>query len=372
MKRGSYFAIAIGFAINLPLSAQTAATEVWSLREELRIGAIDGPQALSQIGTIVLSESGRYLYVSQPQERSIKIFDSASGAFLRAVGRSGSGPGEFSLVSTIGTKQDTLFAIDSHQQHLVLFSGTGEHIRTENLAPMMSSAVEGMPLEPIGLARNGMFFAQRPASLAQIAYGAVESTPVVQLTREGRLLRTLIQHRPVPRVETFSIGNRIGIALIPFSRNSLVSIASDGSSLLHLDMPVPAAETGRFWLTRMGLSGDTLYRRSYNYSPQPISTAVLDSIHGALTIVAEAITLPRLMPPITDIHLNPDGSVWMKRGPRRIDLDDWLVLDSVGSIRASLQIPSNIRIVLADETRAWGAVTSELGVPYVVRYQIRK
>jgi hypothetical protein len=38
---------------------------------------------------------GDRLFVGQPQERSIKVFDIETGALVQGLGRGGGGPGEF-------------------------------------------------------------------------------------------------------------------------------------------------------------------------------------------------------------------------------------------------------------------------------------
>lgn len=67
--------------------------EQWSLVEELRYGAEDGPGSLADIRGIVLGDSG-HLLVLDFKDQQIHVFDSL-GTYLRAIGRRGQGPGEF-------------------------------------------------------------------------------------------------------------------------------------------------------------------------------------------------------------------------------------------------------------------------------------
>lgn len=67
--------------------------EQWSLVEELRYGAEDGPGSLADIRGIVADNAGGLL-VLDFKDQQIHAFDSA-GHYLRAIGRQGQGPGEF-------------------------------------------------------------------------------------------------------------------------------------------------------------------------------------------------------------------------------------------------------------------------------------
>lgn len=91
------------------------------LVEELRIGTESGgpDYALSRVTSVRIDGDGS-IYVSQPQENLIRVFDS-EGRFVRRIGRSGEGPGEFRQMG--GSRwigEDTLVVID-HRLHRVSY-----------------------------------------------------------------------------------------------------------------------------------------------------------------------------------------------------------------------------------------------------------
>ena len=76
-----------------PVSAQEVCSLEWTLTESLRIGSIDGDDALSDVIDIAIGPSGE-IYVVQAFVPSVSVF-SPGGELLRTIGREGSGPGDF-------------------------------------------------------------------------------------------------------------------------------------------------------------------------------------------------------------------------------------------------------------------------------------
>lgn len=106
--------------------------EVPAVSEALRIGRIEGEPEY-QFGQIVglnVDEEGR-VYVGDSQAREIRVFD-ASGAFLRKIGRPGSGPGELGPggTSVLLGRGDTLFVPDPGQQRVNIFLRDGSFVRS--------------------------------------------------------------------------------------------------------------------------------------------------------------------------------------------------------------------------------------------------
>lgn len=364
----------IGFLCLLILpsvaGSQTASTERWRLIEELRIGAVDGPQAITRVGGIVVSPDRRHIFVSQPQETLVRMFDAESGRLVRTIGRSGGGPGEFGLLTGIGIMRDTLVVLDSRNSRYSLFSVDGEIVRDES--------VRSPPLVPIAIGADGTVIAETQASsIGARATGLVTSTRVVQMTRKGSIIRTLGGRDLNDTALHAEAGGRIFVGIQPLSENTFVRVAPDGSSLMFVDGRVSGSSAGRFYITRLGLRGDTIYRRAYRYQPRPVPQEIADSIYGRYSTVRmpelrDHIRLPAVLPPVSAVVLNADGSAWLRRGERNLETVDWLVLDPQGLIRASLTLPIGFRNPTVDGERVWGVVRDDLDISYVVRYRIRR
>lgn len=88
---------------------------------------------LVDIPLLFTSVPGHYAMVGMSSPGQLSIFDQSSLAG-RVLGRAGTGPGEFSLISGVGANGDTLYAFDRRNRTLTALSlSTGGLIRTVKL-----------------------------------------------------------------------------------------------------------------------------------------------------------------------------------------------------------------------------------------------
>jgi len=133
--------------------ARTAAPQTWKLaaRPVLEIGGSsgEGPTAFGQLSGVAVLRSG-LLVVGDSRANELRVFDER-GTFLRAFGRSGSGPGEFSRVLwSVHALGDTILATDNGAR-AQLFDASGRLLRA-----LTRPAIERVARpERIGLLRNG-------------------------------------------------------------------------------------------------------------------------------------------------------------------------------------------------------------------------
>jgi hypothetical protein len=103
-------------------------TNGWKLVEALRLtGEGEGPGALIHPGSVAIDAAGR-IYVAEREPAVVKQF-SAEGVFIRAIGRQGSGPGEFQgpFVAAAGTN---IYIHDPINARTSLFDTAGKYIRS--------------------------------------------------------------------------------------------------------------------------------------------------------------------------------------------------------------------------------------------------
>ena len=74
-------------------------------------------------------DSAGNVYVGDAQNYRIVVFDK-TGHFLRSMGREGSGPGEFQMISLLGIFNDHVIACDMRQMRTTIFTTDGEFIRS--------------------------------------------------------------------------------------------------------------------------------------------------------------------------------------------------------------------------------------------------
>lgn len=374
--------VAVLLLVPTPTSAQTA-PQRWHLVEELRIGSADGPQSLTTVNGVLPARDGRLVYVMQRDDHTILVFDAGSGKFVRRIGRSGAGPGEFQGLSGIGWKQDTLYAVDPVLERLSLFTQEGEHLRTERIVSPLLPAAHG-PAHPTALNANGTVIGTPWINMMAAANNSVTSNPVVLMNRKGEVLRTLVDVDLRNTRTVASLGSGIMVFTQPMSERTLLRYAPDGSSLVIIDRPASAEHTASFHVTRLGPAGDTLYYGTYGYTPRPLSPAMVDSLYDmfkdvktvtpatAREAAERAIILPPAQQPVSAAVLSSDGTLWLRREERGPPTVEWLVLDPTGHILARVQTPAGLQLLAVEKGAAWGVVKDELDIPYVIRYRVKR
>lgn len=367
----------------LPLAACDAEQKIersaWTLERELSIGNEESTEyALTRVAAISVDDAGN-MYVAQPQDRTIRVF-TADGSFVRYIGRSGAGPGEFDQLVGSGLRGDTLWASDATS--VVRFTLEGDLVRDDavlNTATddprVRTSAVDY--LLPDGSYAMGVSFMPTnnpddwPAEIPMYVRNAAG-----ELTHQlgAFSLETIRMYRAsngMPRI-VFS----------PFQRLFLYTRAPDGSAYVFIRQQAATSEAiATFRGVRTGFRGDTLFARDVEYLPTLVSDAARDSVIQAITgdgenrqsaedvrARLEVAPIPDYYPPVQAAIVGSDDSIWlhMQGTPQ----GEWLVLDSAGNTRARVTGPLGLQILAADADRVWGVELDAYDVPSIVRYRI--
>lgn len=166
---------------------------------DLRIGNGKAGSAyeFSRIGPIALSEDGS-VYVVEMAAQEIRKFGS-TGSHVWTRGRQGQGTGEFVQILNIGLLGDTLFAVDTEQQRIVLFHSTGQLLGTRPL-DQYGSAVGPFIPQPWFPLPNGMAIGRAAAPARLVESGALTATPILVSRLDSTSSDTLAWIRlPPPR-----------------------------------------------------------------------------------------------------------------------------------------------------------------------------
>lgn len=364
--------------LHLPLSAQSD----WRLHEELRIGALDGPTSITSVGAVVQSADGRMVYVSQPDDRTIRVFDAVTGAPGGLLGRGGRGPGEFERIGGLSIRGDTLFVADPLQQRMVTFSGGGAHIETFKVLARPHPTTRRPPL-PFKAAPSGNIWGQFVLNAASIARGDVTASPMVIMSRDGEVLRE-VAALPLAGATTLAEFSGLVVVFIqPFlDTYHLWDVAADGSAAALVSATAEQQAEGTFSVTRFAASGDTVFHRAFVYTPIPVPRTVRDSIWSdfasgmfsragrrAMDLAREHVVIPETHPPVTDVVADGSGRTWLRReeaGP----MVTWVALNDRGAIEARIETPRALEVHHISGDVFWGVILDEVDVPYVVRFRL--
>jgi hypothetical protein len=373
----------------------------WAAAEPLvRIGSVDDADfAFDFVGAIEVTPDGHLLSL-HPREPSIRRW-TPEGRPAGTIGRRGEGPGEFSRPQTMGWVADTLWVMDLAGYRFNFYSANGNFIRSVNPPVDIGStglAEDGvLPPRPHRLLEDGTVWSRSPAFSQAIMEGTLNRVLHTRTGPDGSLLDTLLV-QPVSTRGSLGVPFPGGGGMFtsqPFNDEVRVEGLPDGSGLLIL---APRAATdpasAEFALTRVGLSGDTVFHRAYPYTPVPVPRNRADSIVEATAerfhesmgeqtgiaigewrrLVRDALYVPAHYPPVGTMVAGRDGSIWLSLRGEAADPTDpgrsWVVLDPDGEPLHRIRIPEGTRIVLAERDGFWAIVRDDLDVEYITRFRV--
>jgi hypothetical protein len=382
-----HFALAVGgIALNATLAGALHSQQPakWTLTTVARTasGANTGADyEFNRIAGIVPGPNGT-VFVFETRATEIRVFD-ANGAFVRRIGRAGSGPGEFRYLTSIGFVGDTLWTADHELKRVSLFAADGRVLATiahemRDAVPAASRTFYGADLWFVltrGLAVGGAI-----SDAEALAEGKVPATPILRLTRTGRTLDTIAWMSTAHSQMALQIGGAKLFMAQRYADSPLPVIALPLERVYVVDRSAAtAARDAAFRVTAMSVMGDTVWTRRYPYVPIPIGSAARDSALstaikiGATTATREELRaklyLPAFRPPIASAIAAADGSLWLRRADTPSDID-YTVIGANGTLLATLTVKRNVSIKAVSGDIAWAIETDADDVQSVVRYRI--
>lgn len=326
----------------------------WSLEEvpqfveELRIGTVDGDSLyqFGQISGLDVDENGD-VYVLDSQARHVRVFDEA-GTFLRTIGRSGQGPGEFRTPLMLAVLQDGLHVFDLGNRRIQRFDRDGHD---QGTVPIVLEDGLSVP------------FRRLPDNQILRLWGPVLATPgdgqndlLVRETIEGAVIDTVLT---LPSI----------LSRPRNPRNAPVPVWTVAKENVLL------ATSSEFRIEERSLEGDVLRIITLDVVPSPIPSATQEEMLAALPeILRTDATIYPEYPVISSIMEGPEGTIWVE-GPvvnetESEPSDKWYVFDASGRYLGLLETPIGFSPSAMRNDRFYGTQKDDLGVQYVVRLRV--
>ncbi len=347
--------------------------EPWRLEEEIRIGRLEGePEyTFGRVAAIVPAGDGR-MWVLDGQAAVLRLYES-DGRFVRSVGRSGSGPGEFggaNICSFMGPNGEIWIEDLTRRWQRFDLTGAllGEFRSTSNLGCGVRVAIPDdrllvvnieAPTSPGGT--RGSFYVEHhiDPSGALVA-GDTFPTPTP----------------PSPAMVTWSDpqGRPRMIMYPPFTHRPQATPGPSGHFWV-----TPGG--GAYMLVRTTLTGDTSLIVERDFAPVAVPDSIRD--RAIREFQPEGLTadggfnadqVSRFFPPFEYLTFATDGGLWL----RRFVDDGHLAYDVFtpdGYFQGTIALPDNLAgmfVHAITPEHLYGTVTDELDVPYVVRVGIRR
>jgi hypothetical protein len=335
---------------------------------------------LSNVTGFAISPRGAIL-VAQPDDHLIKVFSPSGDP--STIGRKGSGPGEFQMLTQIGFAGDSLWAFDFAQSRIVIFGADFTHTATIPMPRLLAPRNEGTPIGitvmamlPGGDLRGSLVVRERsvlPSWGTNVTPGA---TLVVRARPTGVFLARLLEIPESSCRHTYS-GGRGGVAMIPFCPERLGTERSNGVGVASIAFEGDRLPEFHYRVSLTNERGGTEFVRDIPFKPIAVGRTSRDSALRLLAsnpdarreIEGGAIKPHSTFPPVRRIVLGRDQSVWLEermtsRGHR------WLVLDPKGTTVGTVMLPEDVVLQAAERSTIWATTTDADGLQGIVRYRV--
>jgi hypothetical protein len=355
-------------AVYNPTGSLWSAGEGWLIDEEVRVGTLDGtgPDMFGAITDFEIDRYGRFwLFEGQAQE--LRVF-SATGQFVRTVGRQGEGPGEFNRVIGMDWGADgNLWIADPSNNRLSVVDTTGAFVASH-------PTIGGVVVQPWpgGFDDAGRFY----------TYGvdtAVEDDFALVMVRYGPDLQPIDSVAPPEypgERQYYELRNDDNWMMtgVPFTPSLEWRLGRDGTYWAGL--------TGEYRIFQLSWTGDTLRSIRREYQPLPVTSTDLDEAKEGLEWFIDAggkvdwSRIPATKPAFEEFVLDDAGYLWVQRVAAP-ELDGRLfdVFDPEGRYLGEVRSPFRVQFYPAPIFRdgyLYAVTEDELEVPFVVRARIER
>lgn len=350
--------------VTSPLEGTWGDDEGWWLEEELRIGTSqgDGPELFANIAALAVDDPGRILVLDQ-QARELRIFG-PDGEHLRTIGRSGSGPGEFTnpVGLAVHPHEGTIWVVDPGNARYSVFAPEGDLLATHP-RPVGYFAWPW----PGGFTHEGELYDVVAGGLLHVSAAGEPGDTV------------WVPEHDTPTVRVADPDGTMRMSLIPpFSPRRHWRFDPTG----HLWSGV----SDGFHFTGQTLGGDTVRIVRRDHEPVAVTRAEADSLReqseeliarnaGPNAQVDGDLRAPPNKPAFETFLVDDEGGLWVE--PSRA-MDDPVrqlhVFDPAGAYLGPVEADPGLRLVnvrpVFRDRALYAVVTDELDVPHVVRYRI--
>lgn len=354
------------------------------LVEEVRIDRANAD--LLPVDALAVSRENE-VFISQNAVNAIRAFAPAGGEIAWIDGEA-TPSGSFGDIGRMGFKGDSLWAYDDRLRRILLFTPALTVDYTIRLptqirlpipaggAPMDFHAIRPLAMTPEGRI-HGLLGSPDPRG-REYDFD-VRNYASVDPAGEG--------HRLVARVAVGgrtavmqSTGRRIAMSF-PFAPEPIYEASIDGRYSVLVEVTRERRRSGAFGVTLFGTSGDTIYSREYPYRPLAVPRGVRDSVIAAVAGPWERVDPDlfaayrrrsgdyRTYPPVEDVVVGRDGSVWLRLVPRE-EGTPYLVIDPSGEPLGEIVVPARLRLEVADYPHAWGLLADDDELDSIVRVRI--
>lgn len=318
-------------------------------------GTEGGRQPFYQITGVVALRDG--IVVANAGTHELRFYG-RDGSLRSVVGRQGSGPGEFRIITWIQVLPgDSLLAYDGGQRRMSLWTARGEYVRDIPVVfgmPRVEPGFLAIPASPLGMFSDREFY----------FIGSVAIRPAPELQRAtGPLVRSTLTMQ-----ESDTIANLAVMDMQP--------VADDGRPRMR-EIAFPrmlryAFGEGEFAITdgadyridRYSRTGRLQTSVRVERKPVVVSRRDRELYLGEKRDRPGDVLFGAEFPAYSDLWYDRDGRLWAGLY-RRPSAEErlWDVFDSAGKLLITLRAPASLQLVAADADQVYAIHTDDLDVP---------
>ncbi len=356
----------------------------------MRLGEYGSGVDLTIVTDLVVDQD-KNVYLAQPMESVVKVFD-AGGRPLYTLGGRGEGPGEFQNPIRLGWLADTLWVFDQRLARTSLFGTDGEF-----LASFRSIVdLEHYPLIPSGPTavlpeRRLLVIPEYPLSSTTPLRGPL---PVLRVSGNGSSMDTihaLSRDDSHLRIPFEMQGTEVAIVMAqPYADDELWEVSADGMREVLVDRGLASGDSRFRVIARDGVTSSLFFDRHMTYEPIPLRSQDVEEYVSDLidrlslqvpqsavsarqlrSTVSRALHTPSHFPPIRSVFVDSNHRTWLAAAapPGDSATVTYIVLGRDGDVERRVSGPASVRLVESSTDAVWGITKGSLDEAVVVRFR---
>lgn len=333
-------------------------TAVFGETEEVLLGSIDG---------VTVDEQGR-VYLGDGDQNVIHAYK-PSGQYLRKIGSEGKGPGEFTGIYSLRQLDDSLYAYDSQQDRVNVFSL--DSFAFSHAVPLTR---ENKEIEELSNTSPKSFYVLGNGKLlvSFIEYFSMgqeedtdRSTLFYQMNKEGEMISEKVLEQKARKSITGTIGGGPVVVPAPFGRKSLFAGGPDNTFY--------GSWNEDFLIKKYNAEGEYQQAIYYPYTKSPLEIEdVLEKFdHEGFRDLLTNVERPATWPVIHSMKVDDQSRIWVSTITDDRDSYRWWVISSEGELLAKFNWPRSRSLKVVKDGSVYTHETDEeTGVERIVRYSI--
>lgn len=349
-------------------------------------GGADAASDLAGVVAAVRLADGR-VAIAEQSTRSVKLFDTR-GRFVRALGRQGGGPGEFSAITRLELLDgDSLAAYDGLRGTLSVFDTTGRLLRTSRLVTGMGG------LQLTGMLADGRMILTRGYNPMFSRTSRLERDSISYvMAAPGREALDTIATVAGSDIYLFAGTDFSSRNPLPFGRVSLIGVQADRFAVAmgdrwEIQIRSPAGELRELHRVQHQPAPVTKediarYKRATTERMRNVRIASAGGGGGAAPgpdwiarqeRMLETVPYPGSHAPYDSLLVAPGGELWV-RSPAKPGEDPrvWITLARSGAVLGTVSVPASLRVLQVGPDFVIAVRRDEDDVEHVGVYALRR